>query len=112
MRLAPLFAVAALGFATAAAAAPRVAPAPQPLTGPTDTAAAPVVLPNDLRTMEEGRAEAAATAAKLASMDAEQEADEARMTQLRDWDLNLQNARIRAIQPVLRFGHNPSLPHY
>jgi hypothetical protein len=86
----------ALGFASAASAQtlakPRIAAAQPPAA---DTAPIP--------TIAEDRAAAAAMAATLTAMDQRIEADEVRMTQLRDAELVTSNTVVRAIRPALAF---------
>jgi|WetSurMetagenome_2_1015567.scaffolds.fasta_scaffold512934_2 hypothetical protein len=108
-----------LGLASAASAAtvavPRAPTPAMPAPGLPGGVAAPEtpVLPADLRTVAEGLAEAAATASKLAALEASQEADEARMTQLRDWELSMEDKRLRAIRPVLPYhGISYLFPHW
>jgi hypothetical protein len=124
MRPTSAFAAAflALGLASAASAKTVAVTPPPPPPPSAETAPPPGLpgltapqLPDELtrKTAAEDQAEADATTARLASLDAAAEADEVRMTQLRDWELNLEKWRILAIKPVLPFhGSSYLFPHW
>ncbi len=96
----PMLLTTALAAVLMMAAAANAAPARRAPVAPLAPAPADEPLPP----MAEDQAQTDAMTAQLAALDARIGADEARLTQLRDAELAMQNARIRAIRPALAYG--------
>lgn len=102
-----------LGLGLASAAFAQTSPSPG--VGVAAPSAATPAAPDELtlKSAAEDEAQADAMTASLAALDAAAEADEVRMTHLREAELAQQNARIRAIKPVLPFtGHSYLFPRW